>query len=512
MSVSFILPPGRSIDTLLRKISEKLTLTPEQTTASRQTCYDTFDWRFYQADLNLVREGKGAALLKHGSDEVVAQVETKDRRFPRFWADFPDGDFQKLVRKHADIRALMARLDLEQNTQQFRVLNMDEKTVVWLYVQGVKVRAAETSSEIRLLRLKSVRGYGRELQNLGSVISELGLSSEDGDFYDIAFRAAGLQRGEYSSKLNFDLSPEMSTEAATRHVLSFLYEVMMQNLDGVLADIDTEFLHDFRVALRRTRSAITQVKGALPDGVIARFKGEFSGIAKSTNQLRDLDVYLPNRSKYEDRLPNFMRPGLAPLFETLEKDRRRAFLQVSRVFKRPEFEKTLNDWRDFLVQKKSSEELAGKNAAKPVTEIAIGVIQKKYQRVLSEGRAISDDSPDSALHALRIQCKKLRYLMEFFASLFPADEIQTLIKLIKKLLDNLGDFNDLSVQQSFLHERLETEESGRNDPVTVAALGGLIAVLHQEQVALRGQFSSTFSEFDSETSRALFQKVFGESK
>ena len=31
---------------------------------------------------------------------------------------------------------------------------------------------------------------------------------------------------------------------------------MNENLPGLLADVDTEFLHDFRVAVRRTRSTL----------------------------------------------------------------------------------------------------------------------------------------------------------------------------------------------------------------------------------------------------------------
>ena len=59
---------------------------------------------------------------------------------------------------------------------------------------------------------------------------------------------------------------------------------------------------------------------------------------------------------------------------------------------------------------------------------------------------------DEDLHNLRIDCKKLRYLLEFFTSLFPKTQMKLLIKQLKQLQDNLGDFNDLSVQQARLLE------------------------------------------------------------
>ncbi len=64
------------------------------------------------------------------------------------------------------------------------------------------------------------------------------------------------------------------------------------------------------------------------------------------------------------------------------------------------------------------------------------------------------DTEDEVVHQLRINCKKLRYLMEFFAPLFPENEIKTLIKALKLLQDNLGNFNDYSVQQIFLRQVL----------------------------------------------------------
>jgi len=62
------------------------------------------------------------------------------------------------------------------------------------------------------------------------------------------------------------------------------------------------------------------------------------------------------------------------------------------------------------------------NAAVPIIDLARKRIYKRYQRVVSDGDYILTHTQDELLHALRIECKKLRYLMEFFASLFPKKE------------------------------------------------------------------------------------------
>ena len=62
------------------------------------------------------------------------------------------------------------------------------------------------------------------------------------------------------SKLSVDLSPDMRADAALKRVLLHLLGTIEVNEKGTKTDIDSEFLHDFRVAVRRTRSALTQVK------------------------------------------------------------------------------------------------------------------------------------------------------------------------------------------------------------------------------------------------------------
>jgi len=88
--------------------------------------------------------------------------------------------------------------------------------------------------------------------------------------------------------------------------------------------------------------------------------------------------------------------------------------------------------------------------------------------------------------------------------------MKNIIKHLKKLQDNLGDFNDLHVQQ----ESLKTFLSGHNigyDPTkanTQAAAGGLISVLYQKQISVRKNFSDNFNEFSGKETAELFNKLF----
>ena len=114
---------------------------------------------------------------------------------------------------------------------------------------------------------------------------------------------------------------------------------------------------------------------------------------------------------------------------------------------------------------------------------------------------------------MRIDAKKLRYLLEFFASLYPPKELAGLIRELKKLQDNLGEFNDLSVQQAHLIQI--ASELPLEDAATAKALvatGALVERLAQEQDRVRSEFAAEFQRLRVEhepqaLSRTLCRQV-----
>ena len=133
----------------------------------------------------------------------------------------------------------------------------------------------------------------------------------------------------------------------------------------------------------------------------------------------------------------------------------------------------------------------------------------KYIFVKKLGKSISKDTPDEYIHALRIECKKLRYLLEFFSSLFEKEKVNIFIKYLKKLQDNLGDFNDYHLQQLFLQKYLENKIFNKSDLVMrVAAIGALINALRTKQLSVRKEFSKTFDDFVNKKNKKLFNELF----
>jgi CHAD domain-containing protein len=102
--------------------------------------------------------------------------------------------------------------------------------------------------------------------------------------------------------------------------------------------------------------------------------------------------------------------------------------------------------------------------------------------------------PIDTLHALRIDCKYLRYILEFSLDLI-GDDGQQLIQQIKQLQDQLGDLNDAAVAQ----EMLQALPSELQD-ATVAAY---IATQETTIAELRQTIPAAFCSFIAAENRHL---------
>jgi CHAD domain-containing protein len=203
-----------------------------------------------------------------------------------------------------------------------------------------------------------------------------------------------------------------------------------------------------------------------------------------------------------------LQDALEPLRSFLQSRHASEQKALSRKLASPHFRKLLKEWRTFL-EAPVPERAVAANAARPVREVADERIWKMYRRVLKEGRAIGDASPAEELHELRKSCKKLRYLLEFFLSLYPPKQARTLVKVIKVLLDNLGNFQDLEVQAHSLRDLAEqVVEEDSVGPDTLLAMGALICCLTERQQYARDDFARIFAGFDTREHRQQFKTLF----
>jgi len=311
--------------------------------------------------------------------------------------------------------------------------------------------------------------------------------------------------------LNINLDPGMRSDIAGKYIYSHLLKAIKANQQGTIANIDSEFLHDFRVAVRRTRAGLSQIKGILPADISAYYVDFFSWLGQITGPTRDLDVYLLNFEHYKNSLPASIREDIKPLHDFLCAKQQKARKELAKKLQSPKYLSTLAEWERYLKEPSYSKPLE-QNARLTIKELADRRIWKVFARVVEEGDAITDVSPSEALHDLRKTCKKLRYLMEFFQSLYAEQQIKGLIKSLKGLQEVLGDFQDYAVQEQSL--KLFSEEMmALNIPAnTFLAIGVLVQNLDARKCRARKDFASCFEAFKQEQNRSAFKSLFAPSR
>jgi CHAD domain-containing protein len=355
-----------------------------------------------------------------------------------------------------------------------------------------------------------VRGYDDALEQLQRTLgSELGFTEADQPLVDEAVRLSGAVPGGISSKIQLPLRPDQRADSAAAAVLRRLLEVMQANLPGTLEDIDSEFLHDFRVSVRRSRSVQRELKRAFPPEPLARFRAEFKWLQQVTGDARDLDVYVLEFEAFRGLVPAAMRSDLDPLLAVLRARRRRAHRAMEKALRSPRAAALQVEWSAFLDQLEGAEE-GGEDAARPIAEVAGKRIRKVYGHMRGMGEAIDAQSPAEAYHDLRKKGKELRYLLELFgAPLYPDQVVKPMIKTLKALQDVLGRHQDREVQRATLHALGPEVARRAGGADALMAMGALVQRLGEDELTARQAFAERFGAFTSKAQRKLVKETFG---
>ena len=513
----FAIPNGITNNNLLDLLGKNFTVKTRPQNTVVRTIYDSFDWRLYckGAALELHDDGNVHQLFWRESKDAALKPLFNQPTAPKFVHDLPTSEFRQQLAPVLEMRELVQQVKIGTRQTVVNVLNVEDKTVVRILIEEHSTRPPGSKSSCRIGRrvvVRAVRGYLKPYQRLVDFLYEQKFVAVKNNLLRLALAETGRTPGDYSSKLNLRLDPEMRADQAAREILLRLLNIMQINESGVCEGTDTEFLHDFRVAIRRTRSALSQIKAVLPEAAVNKYRAEFAWLGQITTPTRDLDVYLLSFDDYRERIPANAREDLKPLHDFLQAHREVEQAALAKALKSARYRSLVNNWRALLESSPPTRGLPA-NALRPVFPLADERIWHVYTRALKQGRAIGPDTPAVALHELRKTCKKLRYLMEFFQSLYPAREIKQLIHVLKSLQDNLGQFQDYEVQvetlKRFSHQMVEEDKV---NPDTLLAMGMLIERLEDSQKLARKEFSERFEAFAADENVEHFRKIFVENR
>ncbi len=503
MSLQFDFPAGLTAEKFIAKLDNKANTQLVSRQFSLKTYYDSFDWRLYKNGITceFIRSKAASTLLLKNLDNDLVTASAEIREVPAFSQQFLAEEIRDILKPLLEMRALLPVCTLDYETYHLNIINNDEKTVVRLTLE-------EHDLFNNRLSLQPIRGYDKAVEHIIEILTlKLGLTLTNKPLLLTALKLQGRKPDDYSSKLNINLDPDMRADISVKYIYSHLLKAIKDNEQGTIADTDSEFLHDFRVAVRRTRAGLSQLKGLIPDKIHVYYADFFSWLGQSTGSTRDLDVYLLNFAHYKSSLPASIRDDLNPLYEFLQAKQQKAHKELVKKLRSAKYLSTLSEWEQYLKEQAPLKPVEP-NAKLTIKQLADRRIWKNYKRVLHEGDAITEQSPSEELHELRKSCKKLRYLMEFFQSLYSEEKMKHLIKSLKGLQEVLGSFQDYAVQENTLKLFSEEMLNNNSHANTLLAMGVLIQNLDTLRCKARKDFSSKFASFRQEENRSAFKSLF----
>jgi CHAD domain-containing protein len=487
-------------------------LVPAETAA--HIFYDTFEWAIYLdgATLECRTQRAERRLIRSAIDGDSAPLSQTLVGDPGFACDLPLGPVRDRILDVCGIRRLLPMVEVGSHVTAFRLVNDDAENVLRVEIEERVARkpggdrCAPLPTRIHLIGERHHEDVCREVADI--LVERLPLEPAGTPVLLEALDACGRRPDDYSSKITDRLDPQQRADEALKTVLGSLLKTLVANIDGARHHLDTEFLHDLRVATRRTRTVLGQIKGVLPAATVDDYKTRFAWVQQISGPVRDLDVYLLDFDRYRAALPKRLQGCLQPVHDFLSARLVEEQRLLAAELGSSAFTDLIGDWQAFL-DAPVAEQPAEPHAASPIKSVADERIRRLAKRVRREGLAIRADSPATDLHELRKSCKKLRYLMELFQSLYPRAKIARLIKLLKSLLDHLGLVQDLAVQgEHLLDWAKQMQAEGKAETETLLAMGALVGQLLERQEQAREAFSEVFDQYLHDDHQALFRALF----
>ncbi len=493
---------------------------PGRAHAVRRTWLDTFDWRLYRAGLILQQATAGGAteitLTSADGSELARPLQARVR-WPALATALPPGPLRSRLAEVAGVRALLPVARAVSSVSEQRVVNADDKTVA--YVRLDRMPAAEGRPAV-LLTVSPLRGYQRQADRVARALGANGVircSRPAAAALERALAAAGRRPASYTGKIEVVLDPGMPAVAAVAAILTALLDIVEANVPGTLRDLDTEFLHDLRVAVRRSRTMVKLAGDVLPCGMTGRFGEDLRWLGSLTTPVRDLDVYLLGFDEMAGRLVAADPADLEPFRDRLALRRAAERKRLVSGLRSARFSRFVAEWRAALAAAPAAPPApaalpAPAGPAGPpgpaAGRLAAARISRAHRRVLRDGAALTGDSPPQDLHDLRKRCKELRYLLEMFASLYDPAGHRRVLRDLRKLQDCLGEFQDSQVQREEIGTLAGQMMASRSVPAaTLLAMGEVAATVAARQARARAEFAAAFAAFASPASRSRLRAL-----
>ncbi|HTD91373.1 MAG TPA: CHAD domain-containing protein [Burkholderiales bacterium] len=232
------------------------------------------------------------------------------------------------------------------------------------------------------------------------------------------------------------------------------------NEAGALADQDPEYLHQIRVTVRRLRAILSLYSEPLGRRARKSVDRELKWLAHALGPARDSHVFMHD---IWPPLRDVLDHG--QWVETLNAEwlvqRRRNARVAHRALSSQRYRRMMHELEQwFSAQRWLELATAGERMAwtRRARAFARRELEYRAEHVRGYGRSLGDLDPE-ALHRLRIEIKKLRYMMDALSSLFKRARVKKMLDALSNLQEILGELNDVAVAVQKIGETLPKKKS-----------------------------------------------------
>lgn len=254
------------------------------------------------------------------------------------------------------------------------------------------------------------------------------------------------------------LQPDDTMSEAGRKVLAYHFVRLLEKEPHVREVAEVEAIHEMRVATRRLRSALRIFAPFYRAQTIKPFRKALRTLADMLGAARDLDVFREHAEAYaapyktRQKALRGLKAALLAQAEAARKPLREWLASAQhRTF--------VDSFAQFLLTTDNDTLPTNPDVPHRVREVAPALIYTSYGHVRAYESALSDLDL-TRLHSLRIEVKRLRYLLEAFSEVL-GTEVKTVIEACKHLQDFLGEVQDARVAVAMLEDHLKNETANK---------------------------------------------------
>jgi len=391
-------------------------------------------------------------------------------------AEWPESPAREIVTRLSDGQALVELFTLCQHRAR-RAVDHTDRTVGMLLLDTVGVEINEHQTVTHELEIElTATGTVDDLQAISTELQCYRLEAQSKSKFERALAILDDASTGSATKKKRIRADEPFAEAG-RRILHVHFLRMLANEDGTRRGKDIEALHDMRVATRRQRAIFRIVAPHFKRTTVRAFRDGLRTLAGRLGAVRDLDVLIEAAKDNQVSSVVVTPEALEPLLDEWRKSRSVARDELLTYLNSDDYRAFIERYKVFLSSAgEGVKEAAPGDSLQPslVRHILPAEIWNHYGRVRAYETVLGQASIET-LHALRIEGKRLRYLMEFFSeALGPgrAEAIETMVAL----QDHLGEMRDSDVTIRLLRDFLMRGAHAPLNPVVAGSVGRYLKI------------------------------------